>query len=72
MNRKELINNKGSVEDVRTSLYYINPQTEKAARKDIQYLKDSVKDEQNFRNRISVIALIERRINVIRKQFNIE
>lgn len=63
-----LINNQGSVEDIKCSLGYMKFKSHKELLGDLFLLEESLKDEKMFRNRITVIVMIEKKIKSLNNQ----
>jgi hypothetical protein len=63
----DLIQNVGSVDDIRCRLRLMNPVTGFQIREDLQYLIRSLDHEVKNKNRVSVIKLLQAKINKVKK-----
>jgi hypothetical protein len=63
------LSNLGSVDDIRSSIRFIDPQTPEKAKQDIEYLEFSLGQEKKVRYRTSVVKMIQAKINSINKKF---
>lgn len=70
--KRDLLNRKGSIDDIRCSLGFIAPKDKRQAYADIEWLTDSLRDETMNKKRASVISMIEARIRRIQKKYNID
>jgi hypothetical protein len=63
---KNVINHT-SVDEIRSSLYHVNPTTLKDTNEFIDYMKLSLKDELENQKRISVIKMLTAKLNQLVK-----
>jgi hypothetical protein len=61
-----LLNNT-SVDDMSSSLKLMNPKTAFEIRDDLELLNDSLANETKFRNRATVVRLLQAKINKVKK-----
>lgn len=61
----------GSVEDCRSHLRFIDPQTEEEAMNELDYLKQSSGHELHRQNRQTILKMIHSKISKIERQFSI-
>ena len=64
---EDVINNT-SVDDIRSSLYHIDPGSPATIRDDLEYLRRSLKYEIENRNRITVIKMLKAKIRNIERR----
>lgn len=67
---RHLINNMGNTHDVKCSLDFINPKTPEETRSDIELIELSIKDEKMFRNRKTVLNLLESKLKKLQKSIS--
>jgi hypothetical protein len=63
------LSNTGSTDDIKISLYYVNPSTPDEARKTLEWLEYSLETEIKDTNRSTVIKMIQVKIRNIKKRF---
>ena len=67
---RNLVNNAGNTEDIRCSLYHINPKSDADKIDTINWLTICLNDERKNRNRSTVIRMIEVKKKQIVKSLN--
>jgi len=67
METTSVIQFSGSVEDIRCTLKFMNPKTGFKIREDLDYLNRSLDYEVKNMNRVSVIRLLQAKINKVKK-----
>jgi hypothetical protein len=63
-----VIQHSGSVDDIRCSLRLMNPRTAYEIRDDLAYLNRSMDYEVKNQNRVTVIRMLQAKINTLKKQ----
>ena len=63
----EKVINNTSIDDIRSSLQLMNPRTGFEIREDLDYLNRSLDYEVKNMNRVSVIRLLQAKINKVKK-----
>lgn len=63
----DVIQYRGSVDDIRCSLQHMNPQSKAEARDNLEYLRRSFDYEVKKKNRVTVIKMLHAKINKIKK-----
>jgi len=64
-----LVNQKGSIDDIRNSLKHLNPKNNKEAKKILDYLNSSWDDEIRHKGRKTVLLLIDAKTNQIYRKW---
>lgn len=65
---KYLLNQLGSVDDIRCSLELLNPKNHQDIESVLKYLQSSIDDEKQNKNRATVIRMIKSKIKKINKK----